>query len=52
MSIYRLDNVFALHSVVVVGASPPDRSPGRAILHNLRSGGFAGNIYLINPHLR
>jgi acetyltransferase len=50
MSTYRLDKVFAPHSVVVVGASPRKRSPGRAVLQNLRSGGFAGDIYLVNPH--
>lgn len=50
MSIFGLDKVFAPRSVVVVGASPRDRSPGRAVLHNLRSGGFAGDIYLVNPH--
>lgn len=50
MSTYRLDKVFAPHSVAVVGASPRDRSPGRAVLHNLRRGGFAGEIHLVNPH--
>jgi acetyltransferase len=50
MSTYRLDKMFAPHSVAVVGASPRGRSPGRAVLHNLRSGGFAGEIYLVNPH--
>ena len=50
MSTYRLDKMFAPRSVAVVGASPRDRSTGRAVLHNLRSGGFAGDIYLVNPH--
>ena len=50
MSTYRLDRLFAPHSIAVVGASPRATSPGRAILRNLRRGGFAGTIGLVNPH--
>jgi acetyltransferase len=50
MSTYRLDRLFAPRSIAVVGASPRDTSPGRAVLKNLRSGGFAGAIELVNPH--
>ena len=50
MSIYRLDKAFAPRSVVVVGASPREKSPGHAVLKNLRGGGFAGDIELVNPH--
>src|SRR5215472_17384172 len=50
MSTYRLDRLFAPRSIAVVGASPRDTSPGRAVLKNLRSGGFAGAIHLVNPH--
>jgi acetyltransferase len=50
MSTYRLDKAFAPRSVAVVGASPRDKSPGHAVLKNLRDGGFAGDIYLVNPH--
>ena len=50
MSVYRLDKVFSPRSVAVVGASPRDKSPGHAVLRNLRAGGFAGGIYLVNPH--
>jgi acetyltransferase len=50
MSTYRLDRLFAPRSIAVVGGSPRDTSPGRAVLKNLRSGGFAGEIYLVNPH--
>jgi acetyltransferase len=35
---------------VVVGASPRETSPGRAVLRNLRSAGFKGSIGLVNPH--
>src|SRR6516164_7454467 len=50
MSTYRLNRLFAPRSVAVVGGSPRDTSPGRAVLKNLRSGGFAGAIHLVNPH--
>ena len=49
MSTYRLDKLFAPRSVAVVGASPRKTSSGRAVLENLRGGGFAGAIYLVNP---
>jgi acetyltransferase len=49
MSTYRLENLFAPRSVVLVGASPRERSVGRLILRNLRDGGFAGPIGLVNP---
>ena len=50
MSTYRLDRLFSPRSVVVVGASPRETSPGHAVLKNLRRGGFAGTISLVNPH--
>src|SRR6516162_6214499 len=50
MSTYRLNRLFAPRSVAVVGGSPRDTSPGRAVLKNLRAGGFAGAIDLVNPH--
>jgi acetyltransferase len=49
MSTYRLDKLFSPQSVVVVGASPRETSPGRAVLRNLRSAGFKGSIGLVNP---
>ncbi len=50
MSTYRLNKLFSPRSIVVVGASPRATSPGRAVLRNLRGGGFAGAIHLVNPH--
>ena len=44
MSTYRLDKLFSPRSVAVIGASPREKSPGRAVLENLRRGGFAGEI--------
>ena len=49
MSTYRLDRLFSPRSVVVVGGSPRETSPGRAVLKNLRSAGFKGSIGLVNP---
>jgi acetyltransferase len=50
MSTYRLDKLFAPRSVTVIGASPRETSPGRAVLRNLRNAGFQGSISLVNPH--
>src|SRR5271169_4489631 len=50
MSTYRLDKLFLPRSVAVVGASPRRTSPGHAVLRNLRCGGFAGEVHLVNPH--
>ena len=36
-------------SVAVVGASRRAGTVGRAVLHNLVTGGFAGSIYAVNP---
>jgi len=49
MSTYRLSNVLAPRSVALVGASPRQGSLGAAILNNIRSGGFAGEIGIVNP---
>ncbi len=52
MSTYRLQSVFQPESVAIVGGSPRERSVGRIVLQNLREGGFAGSIGLVNPHHR
>jgi acetyltransferase len=49
MSTYRLDKLFAPQSVALAGASPHATSIGRSVLRNLRAGGFAGPIHLVNP---
>jgi len=49
MSTYSLDKLFSARSVAVIGASPRLSSSGRAVLANLRSGGFPGAIRLVNP---
>jgi|SRR5215813_5633425 len=50
MSTYRLDQLFSPRSVAVVGGSPRPTSPGRAVIRNLRDGGFKGPIHAVNPH--
>jgi acetyltransferase len=50
MSTYRLDKLFSPRSVAVVGGSPRETSPGRAVLRNLQDAGFQGSIGLVNPH--
>ena len=39
-------------SVAVVGASPRRATVGRAILHNIVTGGFTGPVYAVNPCAR
>jgi acetyltransferase len=46
---HPLDAIFAPRSVAVIGASEKDGSVGRAIMRNLTSGAFAGNVFPINP---
>ena len=36
-------------SIAVIGASRRRGSPGREILHNIVTGGFAGPVYAVNP---
>ncbi len=45
-----LRHIFAAGSVAVVGASRRPESVGRAILHNLLTSGYTGQVYAVNPH--
>jgi acyl-CoA synthetase (NDP forming)/GNAT superfamily N-acetyltransferase len=45
-----LRHIFAAESVAVVGASRRPESVGRAILHNLVTNGYTGQVYAVNPH--
>jgi acyl-CoA synthetase (NDP forming)/GNAT superfamily N-acetyltransferase len=45
-----LRHALAPESVVVIGAGRRRGSVGRAVLDNIRSGGFGGRVYAINPH--
>lgn len=42
-----LNEIFAPHSIAVIGASETKHSVGRAILENLRS--FGGKVFSVNP---
>ena len=44
-----LRRVLAPASVAVIGASRRPGSVGRAILHNIVTGGFSGPVYAVNP---
>lgn len=52
MSIRNLDALFAPRSVVVVGASDRPATVGGTVWRNLRSGGFAGEVFAVNPSHR
>ena len=45
-----LCHVFRPDSVAVVGASRRTGTVGRAILHNIVTGGYQGEVYAVNPH--
>jgi acyl-CoA synthetase (NDP forming)/GNAT superfamily N-acetyltransferase len=47
-----LRHVLAPESVVVIGASRRRATVGRAILDNIRTGGYAGRLYVVNPRAR
>jgi acyl-CoA synthetase (NDP forming)/GNAT superfamily N-acetyltransferase len=45
-----LRHVFQPDSVAVIAAGRRTGTPGRAILHNIVTGGYAGRVYTVNPH--
>jgi acyl-CoA synthetase (NDP forming)/GNAT superfamily N-acetyltransferase len=47
-----LRHILAPESVVVIGASRLRGTVGRSILENIRTGGYAGRLYLVNPRAR
>ena len=47
-----LRHVLTPESVVVIGASRTKGTVGRAILDNIRAGGYAGRLYTVNPRAR
>ncbi len=50
MTIRNLDKLLAPKSVAFIGASPEPGSVGAIVTANLQAGGFAGPIWLVNPH--
>ena len=49
MSIRHLDSLFQPKSVAVIGASSRAYSVGGTLWRNVRTGGFGGAIYPVNP---
>jgi acyl-CoA synthetase (NDP forming)/GNAT superfamily N-acetyltransferase len=47
-----LRHILAPESVVVIGASRRPGTVGRAILDNIRAGGYSGRVYAVNPRAR
>ena len=49
MTMRNLDALLEPRSVALIGASPRPGSIGNTVTRNLLSGGFKGDIYLVNP---
>lgn len=49
MSIHYLEHLFAPRSIAVIGASARAGSIGCIAFNNLRSGGYAGELFAVNP---
>lgn len=49
MTIRNLDRIFEPRSVALFGASNRDGSVGSTVARNLLTGGFAGDIWFVNP---
>jgi acyl-CoA synthetase (NDP forming)/GNAT superfamily N-acetyltransferase len=47
-----LRHVLAPESIVVIGASRRRGTVGRAILDNIRTGGYSGRLHVVNPRSR
>ena len=50
MTVRNLEHALAPRSIAVIGASAKPASVGNVLTENVLAGGFAGEIYLINPH--
>jgi acetyltransferase len=50
MTVRNLDHALRPHSVAVIGASAEKGSVGSKLTENILAGGFAGEVYLVNPH--
>jgi acetyltransferase len=50
MTIRNLDHALRPHSIAIIGASAEPGSVGNKLTENILAGGFAGEIYLVNPH--
>jgi acetyltransferase len=50
MTVRNLEHALAPRSVAVIGASTEAHSVGKVLTDNVLKGGFAGDVYLVNPH--
>lgn len=49
MTVRNLDSFFSASSIALIGASSKLGSVGQIVASNLRSSGFAGEVWLVNP---
>jgi len=49
-NVASLRPIFAPSSVAVIGASRQTGTVGRTVLENIKSGGYQGRLYAVNPH--
>ncbi len=49
MTVRNLEFLFSPKSVAFIGASPEPGSVGRIVTSNLKTSGFSGDLYLVNP---
>lgn len=52
MSTLHLDKILNPASIVVIGASGREDSPGHKLTHNILQGGYKGKLLLVNPRYK
>jgi acetyltransferase len=50
MTVRNLDHALRPRSIAIIGASAEEGSVGSKLTGNTLAGGFAGEVYLVNPH--
>ncbi len=45
----QLDSIFSPQTIAIIGATEAPGSVGRTVLENILAGGFAGQVYPVNP---
>ena len=49
MTVRNLEHALAPRSIAIIGASNARGSVGKVLIENVLAGGFAGEVYLVNP---
>ena len=49
MTVRNLEHALAPRSIAIIGASNTRGSVGKVLTENVLAGGFAGEVYLVNP---